>query len=155
MYRGLIFGDICYIGSSFGRNVGGSLPPQFWGKLPPFFWGNLRPNLGGNLVRGDFSRRHTAHFVPTPPAILRKIPPIKSINIPNALIQSSKNDCINPFTPQLLVTLLIHNAFSIHYGYTLMFSLLKILDRHRTTTNRHDRLPASPRLLSFDIVCAD
>ena len=106
-------------------------------------------------VRRDFSRRHTAHFVPTPPAILRKIPPTKSINIPNALIQSSQNKCINPFTPQLLVTLLIHNAFSIHYGYTLMFSLLKILDRHRTTTNRHDRLPTSPQLLSFDIVCAD
>ena len=113
------------------------------------------PILGPLGVRDDFSRRHTAHFVPTPPAILRKIPPIKLINIPNALIQSSQNKCINPFTPQLLVTLLIHNAFSIHYGYTWMFSLLKILDRHRTTTNRHDRLPTSPQLLSFDIVCAD
>ena len=110
---------------------------------------------GGKGVRQVLSHRHTAHFVPTPPAILRKIPPIELINIPNALIQSSQNKCINPFTPQHLVTLLIHNAFSIHYGYTWMFSLLKILDRHRTTTNRHDRLPTSPRLLSFDIVCAD
>ena len=110
---------------------------------------------GGGGVSGDFSRRHTAHFVPTPPAILRTIPPIKLINIPNALIQSSQDKCINPFTPQLLVALLIHNAFSIHYGYTLMFSLLKILGTHRTTTNRHDRLPTSPQLLSFDIVGAD